>query len=345
MRLRTYAFGGAVLAGMLGLAVLPAVLATSRSASACGVVGAQVDAIAATIRELESGGDYTARAPGSTASGAYQFLDSSWAGYEGYARAWLAPPETQDAKAAELIAAILAANAGDVTAVPVSWYLGHVPAPGSPEWDTVPAPGAGNRLTPRQYQTRWMTTYQTVVGQDPPSGTAPDPAKASPCTGAAGAVLPGGWALPGPRDLLERTTDQFDNPHHDYPAWDWAIPTGTPIFALRAGTVIALSTNPRNCYGQAGCVACGLGVTTRDGDGVTWTYCHGSALNVNVGDHVEPGQQILTSGNSGNSTGPHLHLAISAAGIARCPQALITSLVLRGSGVDPASLATAGCTY
>ncbi|MCU0310696.1 MAG: peptidoglycan DD-metalloendopeptidase family protein [Acidimicrobiales bacterium] len=308
-------------------------------------MGAQVEPIAATIRELESGGDYTARAPGSSASGAYQFLDSSWAGYDGYPRAWLAPPEVQDVKAAELIATILAANAGDVTAVPVAWYLGHVPAPGSPEWDTVPAPGAGNRLTPRQYQIRWMATYQTLIGPDPHGATAPDRSTPSECIGVVGAVLPGGWSLPGPRDLLEQTADQFDNPHHDYPAWDWAIPTGTPIFAMRAGTVTALSTNPHNCYSQTGCVACGLGVTISDSDGVTWTYCHGSALNVGVGDRVEPGQQILTSGNSGNSTGPHLHLGISASGRARCPQALIGSLVLRGAGIDLASLASTGCTY
>ena len=121
--------------------------------------------ILAAIRALESGGDYTAAARSSTASGAYQFLDSTWGGYGGYARALDAPPPVQDAKAAEWAAAILARNAGDVTAVPVSWYIGHVPV--GDEWDRIP-PYPGNTLTPRQYQQRWMAHYAELL--DRPSG-------------------------------------------------------------------------------------------------------------------------------------------------------------------------------
>lgn len=47
----------------------------------------------------ESGGNPTARNPRSTASGLWQFLDSTWAGYAGYARAYLAPPSVQNEKA------------------------------------------------------------------------------------------------------------------------------------------------------------------------------------------------------------------------------------------------------
>lgn len=56
------------------------------------------------IAKCESGGSYTAQNRSSTASGRYQFLDSSWGGYGGYARAKDAPPAVQDAKARETFA-------------------------------------------------------------------------------------------------------------------------------------------------------------------------------------------------------------------------------------------------
>ena len=122
--------------------------------ASCITVTADIDRVLATIRTLESGGDYTARARGSTASGAYQFLDSTWDGYGGYRRAGDAPPAVQNAKAAADVQAILDRYGGDVSAVPVVWYIGRLPAEGSPDWDRIPALEAGNRLTPRQYQAR-----------------------------------------------------------------------------------------------------------------------------------------------------------------------------------------------
>ncbi len=347
---RTLALGGASIGGLVSLAVLPALLVTSTAApsGACGTtLGGPIEVIAATIRELESGGDYTARAAGSSASGAYGFIDGSWAGYGGYPRAWLAPPEVQDAKAVEYITEVLAANGDDVSLVSVSWYIGHVPALDSPEWDTIPAPGAGNRLTPRQYQAKWMDAYHAILtGQAGPPASEQSPSAATPvCIGGQGTPLPGGWALPGPRDVIEQTADQLDNPHHDYPAWDWGIPTGTPIYAVRGGTIVALTTTAYNCAGNATCDRCGLGVTVADEQGVRWTYCHGSAHHVNQGDTVTAGQQILSSGNSGNSTGPHLHLGIRTEGIQRCPQPLLMSLYEHGVGLNPNSLPTSGCSY
>lgn len=54
------------------------------------------------IMNRESGGNIRAKNPSSTASGKWQFLNSTWAGYGGYAEAWMAPESVQDAKAAQL---------------------------------------------------------------------------------------------------------------------------------------------------------------------------------------------------------------------------------------------------
>ena len=56
------------------------------------------------IKRKESGGRYDAQNPRSTASGAYQVLDGTWNGYQGYRRASDAPPEVQDQFARELYA-------------------------------------------------------------------------------------------------------------------------------------------------------------------------------------------------------------------------------------------------
>ena len=49
-----------------------------------------------------------------------------------------------------------------MSTIPVSWYIGHVPV--GDEWDTVPRPDAGNRITPREYQRRWLNTYAELMG-------------------------------------------------------------------------------------------------------------------------------------------------------------------------------------
>ena len=57
------------------------------TAAACGELSVILD----TIRTIESGGDYTAPKNRGGASGAYQYIDSTWDDYEGYTSAYLAP--------------------------------------------------------------------------------------------------------------------------------------------------------------------------------------------------------------------------------------------------------------
>lgn len=80
----------------------------SRSARARSVVaggaGRAEGCTLDVIKERESGGRYDAQNPRSSASGAYQVLDSTWNGYGGYRRAKDAPPEVQDEFARQLYA-------------------------------------------------------------------------------------------------------------------------------------------------------------------------------------------------------------------------------------------------
>jgi hypothetical protein len=80
----------------------------------------------------------------------------------------------QDVYAAQHVNGILAAHGDDISAVPVVWCIGYVPAAGSPDWDTVPYPSAGNTFTPRRHQALWLRTYQRFAGEGsrPPSPTA-----------------------------------------------------------------------------------------------------------------------------------------------------------------------------
>ena len=82
-------------------------------------------------------------------------------------------------------------------------------------------------------------------------------------------------------------------------------------------------------------------------DGTMGVYLHlmKGSVSVREGQRVETGSLLARSGNTGNSTGPHRHLAIRANGAARCPQPLLASLHATGAGLDPKTLPTSGCRY
>lgn len=122
---------------------------------------ATVDWALATIRQRESGGNYTAKNGNSTASGAYQFINSTWRGLGGdqYApTAREATPEQQDAIARAYVERILDTNGGRIDAIPRSWYVGNPNAA-----DGYQPPGAGNEgFTVGRYVNGWMGTFNQV---------------------------------------------------------------------------------------------------------------------------------------------------------------------------------------
>ena len=127
----------------------------------------QIANIMATIRYLESRGNYTAPPNKGRASGAYQFITSTWNNYGGYSDAYLAPPEIQDERAAADVNRFLAQWNNDVSMIPVMWYYPRASRDVS-LMDIVPVPSAGNVLTVREYQQRWLAVWAFLSGQDVP---------------------------------------------------------------------------------------------------------------------------------------------------------------------------------
>jgi NlpC/P60 family len=126
-----------------------------------GTANVSIELVLATIRTLESHGDYTAIAAKGSASGAYQFVDGTWNNYRGYSHAWQAPPDVQDERA-RMFAEPLLTKYG-LSGVPVGWY--YPIALVRPElMDIVPHPEYGNTLTVREYQQRWLNAYQQIAG-------------------------------------------------------------------------------------------------------------------------------------------------------------------------------------
>jgi hypothetical protein len=122
-----------------------------------------IEYVLLTIRWMESRETYDIPPNKGGASGAYQYIKQTWANYAGYPEAYLAPPWVQDERAAADVAAILRRYNNDVSVVPIIWY--YPAALTNPElMDIVPKPEAGNVLTIREYQWRWLDTLAYFMG-------------------------------------------------------------------------------------------------------------------------------------------------------------------------------------
>ena len=86
---------------------------------------------------------------------------------------------------------------------------------------------------------------------------------------------------------------------------DYGVPMGTAVHAAAAGTVVGIA--------DLGSSSFGLHVVLNHRWGQT-LYAHLSGLKVQLQEEVEAGQTIAQSGNSGNSTGPHLHFQLKVFG-------------------------------
>ncbi len=90
---------------------------------------------------------------------------------------------------------------------------------------------------------------------------------------------------------------------------DFAASMGTAVYSSADGVVMGVANSDLACPG----VSFGKYVLIRHTNGLATLYAHLSSQSVSIGENVTSGQKIGLSGNTGYSTGPHLHFAVYAA--------------------------------
>lgn len=100
--------------------------------------------------------------------------------------------------------------------------------------------------------------------------------------------------------------------HQEADALDFDLKTGEKIYAAREGLAVeVVENNTKNCP-DISCAKFNNRIIIMHSDGTFAEYSHlkfGGA-EVNAGDEIEKGQFIGYSGNTGYSTGPHLHFSV-----------------------------------
>ncbi len=102
--------------------------------------------------------------------------------------------------------------------------------------------------------------------------------------------------------------------HHD--GIDIPAPKGTPIISVDQGVVV-YSDNGIRGYGNM--------IVIAHKDELFTVYAHNRTNKVEKGDRVRKGQQIAEVGNTGRSTGPHLHFEIRVKNQVRNPAQFLSS--------------------
>ena len=123
------------------------------------------------------------------------------------------------------------------------------------------------------------------------------------------------WPLPGHTYISCNFGDDDAYGNSGHRGTDIPAPEGTPILAAHSGTVIISGWN--NSYGNQVLLDNGAGLSTR--------YAHMTQTAVTAGEAVTPGQVIGYVGNTGDSTGFHLHFEVMQNGVRMNPLDLVVA--------------------
>lgn len=103
--------------------------------------------------------------------------------------------------------------------------------------------------------------------------------------------------------------DPFTGQNALHEGVDYMVPEGTPIYASAGGVVVFAGQHPQ--YGNM--------VEIDHGNEIITRYAHASTVLVQVGEVVRRGHGIARVGNTGRSTGNHLHFEVRYKGVAQNP--------------------------
>ena len=115
-------------------------------------------------------------------------------------------------------------------------------------------------------------------------------------------------------------------------AVDFEMPIGTPVHAARGGIVAQVKQD--SSIGGLGAryieAANYIRIAHEDGSFANYVHLRKNGAEVVVGQRVTPGQRIGSSGNTGNSSGPHLHFSVNVPSV----EGVSTSIPMLFQGVD-----------
>src|SRR3989344_5059590 len=120
--------------------------------------------------------------------------------------------------------------------------------------------------------------------------------------------LPSGRILSWPLDYVFITSPYGPRGSGFHGGTDFRAPVGTPVKTVSDGVVLGTGNTDLSCPKAS----FGQWILIQHNNGLSSTYAHLSLIKVTKGERVSTGQIIGYSGNTGSSTGPHLHLSLYA---------------------------------
>ena len=141
--------------------------------------------------------------------------------------------------------------------------------------------------------------------------------------------LEGHWAMPMDTDKLVLTCEYGDTKYHKSPhkGIDLRADVGTSVYATEDNGTVVKSGFDKNGGGNY------VSVLYQRPDGTSYEveYLHLSKRDVQLGDVVQAGQVLGTSGNTGRSTGPHLDMRVKEDGEWIDPKDYLAEIAVRGN--------------